>query len=313
MADFNVSTLSQRIKQDSTDILIGMVAGASSLKSPYIIVKDGIKGGTAELIYLAENTLEFQSGLSVSTPSGGTEITAVSLQTSTYTHYNTFYGQNLAAKYPQILRAGATSEIDIPQIILDDYTKKVNNAVSLAAWRGNYNSYANDINIDGWLKEIHAQSASTYSVNGTGGATLLPYAFSAANSVALIRQLMRYRPAGVVNNGVEIHMDPAILDEYRLGLIDQNNYFNDPTGDPTRVKCHGFSNVVAVADDGLQGSKAIVAITENCLAFGCDLLSDQDDIATGYNEEFNRTWMRITMSVGTKVVRPAEIGMIRWA
>ncbi len=313
MADFNVSTLSQRVDQSSTEILVAAVAGANTLQSPMVYVEEGIPGGSKKLVYIGTPTLEFQQGACVSTPSGGTEITAVEIGTTTFTHYDEFCGQNLSAKYPQLKRAGATAEIDMPQIIIDQYVKLMQNAISLATWRGNYNGYTSDLSIDGWLKQIHAASASTYSVNGVGGATLLPYAFSASNAVATVNTLASFRPAALYNEPIEFHMDPTAFEALKLGYIAANSFFNDPTGDPFRMPLHGIVNAVAVADFGLAGSKAIVALAPNTVAFGCDLLSDNDNIATDYDKKHNVTWMRMTLSIGAKIVKPAEIGMVRWA
>lgn len=313
---FNVASLSQYIDQSSKDIIMSVVAGANTLVSPFgtILIKEGIKGGSIQQIKIGANTVEFQLGACVSTVSGGTAFSAIDLGTTTYTHYAEFCGQDLSSKFPVLLRAGATSEVDMPKIVMDDYTAKMQNAIGLAAWRAGYLAYSTDLQITGWLTQLinTSLSASTYTVAGVGGSPSVS-PFSAANAVATINTLAANRPAALYNLPVEFRMDPAAFEQLKLGYIAANNYFFDPAADPFRMKLNGLVNCYAVADFGLAGAKAIVAVAENGLAFGTDLVSDTDGIATGYDARLNKTWMRMTFSIGAKVVKASEIGVATWA
>lgn len=301
---FNVSSLSQYIDQSSTELLVNMVAGANTFDSPVILVKEGIKGGSIEEIPLFSNQLEFQPGNCVSTPSGGTTFTKVQLGTTTFTHYDEFCGQDLSARFPKLLRAGATSEIDMPTVVMDDYTKQTQNLVAKAAWQGLYNGYTSDLSIAGWLQQLVNTSISGSTYKKTIGTT-----FSAGNAVQMINEFVSSRPTALYAESVEVRMGPEDFEALKQGYISANNYHFDPTADKFRMPLNGFTDVVAVADFGLAGSKAIVAVATNGLAFGCDLKSDKDSIATDYDKRLNKTWLRITMSIGAKVAKPGDIGV----
>ncbi|HEY0976344.1 MAG TPA: hypothetical protein VGE21_02650 [Flavobacteriales bacterium] len=294
--------------RSTDDFITNAVAGATTFNSPTIVFKENVKAGTLVEVPVYSNQLKLRAGNNVKTSSGGTTISTIQLGTSLFTHFDIMTGQDLSDRFPQILHAGATSEIDMPEAILANYTVLVQNAVSEAVWQGGYNGYAGDVTIDGWLKQLvnTSHSAKTYNQS-------VAYAFSAQNAVSLVNTFLQSRPNRLYTAPIELRMSPQAFESLKLGYIQEKSYFHDPTLDPWKMNINGISNCVAVADTGLVGAKAMVAITTNTLYAAADLKSDQNEIKFGYDDKLNESWMRICLSIGCKVALPEDIGVFRFA
>lgn len=316
---YNVSSLSQYVDQRGKDILFDLVAGGEFLNSPFgtIRVVEGVKDGTLLDIHVGTNTLEFQAGTCVNTPSGGTTFDKVQIGTTLFTHYAEFCGQDLASKFPVLLRAGAESQAEWPETIMRNYIEQANSQVNLAYWRAGYNSYSTDLNLNGGgilYRLIRTSlSASTYTVAGVNQLSTLGYAFSAANAINTLKLLAAQRPASTYAAPVEFRMGPESFEQLKFANVAANLYHFAPSADPYRMPIDGMVNAYAVCDFGLAGAKAIVAITPDSIAFGCDLVSDIEDVAFGYDRRDNIMWMRIGFSIGAQVLKENEIGVITWA
>lgn len=318
MAGFSTSNLAQYVDQSGRDIIFAAVAGANWLDSNMIRVVEGVKAGTIVDIHKGSNTLEFQAGNCVTTGSGGTSFDKVQLQTTLFTHFDDNYcGQDLSDKFPQLLRAGADSMVNWPQVITDDIVAQTQNLIGKGYWQANYNSFVTDFNLNGggiaYRLFRTTASASTYTVNGVGGNPTLAAPFSSSTAVANINALMARRPAALYNVPLEVHMGPAEFEQLRLAYITANYYNFAAEQDPFRFRLIGFTNVTAVCDFGLADSKAIIVLAPDTVAYGCDLLSDQESIAIGYDARLNKTWIRICVAVGAQVIKAGEIGIMNWA
>lgn len=315
---FTVSALSQYIDQSKKELIYAAVAGANTFEGDMIRVVEGIKDGSIQKIHIVAATPEFQQGNCVSTTSGDTAFSDVSLQTKLFTWYEEFCGQSIASKYPQILNAGATSTVNWPERLMAHKVSIAQNAIVGAFWQAGRAGYTTDLSItsNGILYQLingATYSASTYTVNGVGGSPAYGSALSVSNASSAVTSLLRNRPAALYNVPIEVRMDPAAFEILKQDYITKN-YFNFPPGsDPYRMPIIGVVNATAVADFGLAGSKAMVALAPDTLAFGTDLVSDNDQMVAGYNAQTNITWTRMTFSIGACVLKAAEIGVVTFS
>lgn len=314
---FTVSALSQYIDQSKKDLILAAVAGASTFEGTMIRVVEDVKDGTIQKIHVASATPEFQEGNCVSTTSGDTAFSDVSLQTKLFTWYEEFCGQSIASKYPQILNRGANSTVNWPEALMNHKVELAQNAIVKAFWQAGRAGFSTDLNIasNGVLSRLinTSASASTYTIAGVGGASAYGAALSVTNAVSAVTTMLNARPAALYNVPIEVRMDPAAFEILKQAYIAANYYNFPPGNDPYRMALIGFANVTAVADFGLAGSKAMVALAPDTLAFGCDLVSDNDQIVAGYNEQTNTTWTRMCFSIGAAVLKPAEIGVVTFS
>lgn len=319
MAGFSTSNLAQYVDQSGKEIIFNAVAGANWLDSGMIRVVEGVKAGTIVDIHKGSNTMEFQIGNCVSTASGGTSFDKVQLTTTLFTHFDDNYcGQDLSDKFPQLLRAGAEGVVNWPATVTADMEKQTQNKIGLGYWQSSYNSFVTDFNLNGgglcYRLFRTTASASTYTVNGVGGNPTLASPFTASTAVANINALLLRRPTALYQVPLEVRMAPEDFEQLKQAYITANSFnYAAAIQDPFRMGLVGFTNVTAVCDFGLAGSKAIVVLAPDTVAYGCDLLSDQEQIAVGYDARLNKTWVRICVAVGAQVIKAGEIGIMNWA
>lgn len=316
---FNVSALSAYVDQKSQalNIIQAAVAGGAVIDSPIFRIVENVKAGGTVKLYVNTNTVEFQSTACLDVQSGSTEYTTVDGITKLFASYETLCGQDIASKYPHILQAGAESLINWPEAVMNNKVELVQNAIAKAIWQAGYLSFATDLTItsNGYLQRLinTSLSASTYTVNGTGGAPAFGQALTVTNAVSALTTVLRARPASLQGKLIEVHMAPADLELVRLAYIEKNYYNFKPGDDMARLPVIGISNAFCVADPGLEASKAWVAAAPDTLAFLCDLRSDDTQLLAGYTPEFNRSWLRMQFALGVAVLKASEIGTITFS
>lgn len=304
---FNVSALNAYVDQSSKELGAAIVAGANTFDNGFVTIKEGIKGGSSLEMKFFANTLEWQSGACPATASGSTVFTVKNLATTLFNAYDEWCPDDLSGKFPVLLKAGASNEMDAPEAIVNDIVEQAKRDVALAAWQGQYASVG-DIaaGISGWLKKLTATSysASTFGVDGTYTT------FSSGTAINIVDDLIANAPTAIYGKQMELHMSASFYNILKIALRDsQAIAFNFSDGSTDSFVMPGYDNVIVKRDDGLAGSKAVVLTNAGNLVLGTDLVTDQDNLRFGKDERLNKEWYRLAIAVGTEIAFPSQVGI----
>lgn len=109
---FNVSSLNSYVDQNRRELLAAAVAGANTFDNDFVLIREGIKGGSSQEMKFFSNTIEWQTGGCPATPSGSTAFTVKNLSTTLFNAYDEWCPSDLSGKFPVLLRAGADNKLD---------------------------------------------------------------------------------------------------------------------------------------------------------------------------------------------------------
>lgn len=307
---FVTSGLNAYVDQNKRELLAAMVAGANTFDNDFVQIREGIKGGSSQEMKFFSNTLEWQTGGCVAV-SGNTTFTVKNLSTTLFTAFDAWCADDLSGKWPVVLRAGASNNLDpaVAQTILDDISAQAARDIAIAAWQGLYNTNGTgDIAgaVSGWLKKLvnTSYSASTFKPAGTY------VSFSSGTAIAIVDDLMGQIPAAIANKPLELHMSQNYFNTLKAALMTNGNYgFNFSNSAPDEFVHPVYGNLRVKRDDGLAGSKAIVVTIPGNLVLGTDLKSDTDNIEFGHDGLTDKDYYRAKVAVGTEIAFPEHVGI----
>jgi len=305
---FNVSSLNQYVNQNSKELMAAAVAGSNSFENNHIRIVEGIKAGSAQEIKIFANTLEWQAGGCDLTPSGDTAFSVRSLGTTGFKSYTTYCGQDLASRFPVLLKPGADNQLDIDEAIANNIVEQAANSVSLAIWQGQYNSVGDiGAGVSGFLKKLITTSYSGSTFKPAGTYT----SFSSGTAIAIVDDLLTNMPDAMLTMPLVLSMPAKFYNCLKLALRDSQSiaFAYGAEGSADSFVYPGFDNVVCRRDTGLTGAKVIVLTNAQNLIVGTDLMSDADNLKFGHNEEKGYDYHNISLALGTEIGFPSQVGI----
>ena len=306
---FNTTALNSYVDQNRKELLAALVAGSNTFDNDFVLIREGIKGGSAQEMKFFSNTIEWQTGNCPSTASGSTTFTVKNLSTTLFNAYDEWCPDDLSGKFPVLLKAGASNQLDAGEAIVNNIVEQAKRDVAIAAWQGLYNtSGTGDMAgvVSGWLRKLinTSYSSSTFTVDGTYTS------FSSGTAIAIVDDLMANVPTAIYGKQLELHLSPAFYNTLKIALRDSSAIaFNFADGSTDEFTMPGYDNLRVKRDDGLAGSKAVVVTFAGNLVLGTDLVSDQDNIRFGHDDRVNKDWYRMAVAIGTEIAFPEHVGV----
>lgn len=306
---FSVSSLSQYVNQEQKTLLAAMVAGANSLNTGSVQVLEGIKAGSALQMKFFAQTPTYQTA-SCPDVSGTTTFTEKNVTTKLFTVYDGVCTDDLTAKLTKYIPLGASSDIEIPNEIVDDLLKQISRDVEKTAWMGGI-ATGNLLftGVNGWVyKLVNTYSSSTFTTDS------VYTAFTSSNAIAIMDDIMSNVPAAIANLNLRVSLPVSAYNALKVALRNANYYNFEAAGSPDSFILPGYDNVEVMRTNGLAGYEyGVVTVADaGDLVLTADLRSDIETIEVWFDKTDDKMYWRVKFALGTEVAFPEQVGLISW-
>lgn len=294
---FNVSTITDYVKGNETQLIGKAVIGANTLQ--YINLQTGVKGKAYLNLLTADPYL--QSGTCGWNTSGSTSVTRREIDTNPVKVNETFCDKDLINTFMQheVKVAAGQKTLPFEEEFIGQQIKGINKKLEEMIWRGNTVSGTGHLGlVDGFIKVI---SGSTGVLDATvSGSTLLGNTLDAVDAiVAKLPDEIMDREDLVVFVGTDVYRKAI------KGWQDQNLYHYVPAELNGKMETIiPGTTIKLVGTHGLAGqSKAYASYGEN-FYYGTDMMSDQEKFMFWYSEDNSEFRFKVEFNAGVQVAFP---------
>lgn len=292
---FVVSGLSDYVQNNRELLLKDIVLGADSISR--MTIQPGVKKD-AELNYL-NVTPVLQDGSSCGwNASGDATFTKRTISTGAIKVNMSFCEKTLLGKWTEyVVRFGAdNNEFPFEQYIIDEVRKGIKKQMEKAVWQ--WDTSNSGQLFDGLLKIINA-ATGTVKVNIASGKSA--YEAIYAVYMAIPEEILE-------TEGLAINVSPKVFRAFCKELTDKNMYHYEAgdgvrevilpgTGCPVRM-------VQGLADSVGTNYRKIVATYDRNLVYGCDMLSDAEEIKVWYSDDNDEHRLKVEFNAGVQIAFP---------
>jgi hypothetical protein len=290
---FNLSSLATYTDEVGGELIRRAILEGETVK--IIKVQPGVKGSQA--INLLDSTLYVQQGQCGWTSSGQTTYTQRDIQVCQYKVNEALCPADLNNYWlGQLLTPGSTPttvpfEAQISELKVAQISQYVENLI----WQAS----SADTCFSGFIELIDNLTGSVITVTGTTTLT-------SSNALAQVDLLVEAIPDDIVDRtDLVVFMSHSNYRKYLINYRTANYYHFNPENSYEDFKTfHPATNILVHPVGGLNGSNKLVLMPAGYAVFGCDLLSDQDNLSMFYSVDFDEVRLRANFKAGVQLAWP---------
>lgn len=293
---FNVSGLTDYVKNHSDELFVKGTAGARSLE--YVEIMPNVKYKDA-LNYLDSEIVLADGSVCGFNPQGSDVFTERFIETKAVKVEKEWCAKDLEKKAQnyQLMWEAGRETLPFEEKIAESNMNRVQDAVERLVWRGDAT-----VGIDGWLAQATGETLVTDVTFASGSTT-----------IAKIDAMVAAIPAKALEEGVRIFLSPT---DFRNYVAEQNASCcaNRPIVDANvdSLKYIGDSRIELVPVPGLEPANSaetsyMVAATEDALTYGTDIEGSENVYKLWFNEEDEKFRFRVLFRAGTAIKYPEKV------
>ena len=304
----NVSALNDFNNETAGRIVLDTVYKGNTTE--YVQVQEGIK--FQEPLNLVSVSPYFQSGSSVTTPSGSAEFTQRNITVTKRTAYDQWNLQLLTDKYLGISALPAGSYEETMTILNDLTTELVQKAqqqnddfIWNATSGSNFASTPLKPNGDGFKTLISGSTSGVVVATGIGAQPI-----TGSTAYDQITNMLGDADTNILDDAsLTVWVGTHVFQRIVNGLTTQNLFHFDPTtvarrGGFFEVPLPGYPNVKIVGTYGLRGSERVILGPTTDMFVGTDLVSDTTNYQLWYDINSDTLKYRLRNKLGCQIGHP---------
>lgn len=305
---YDVTALANYTKQEVTPLLVKSVLASKTIAliKAFGTVMTGIK--SAQKINYMDTDAVFQNGAGCGfTPSGATAFTQREVTVGKIKVNEALCPADLESKYTQMaLTAGSDYDaIAFATEYSDLKAAKIAEALEVAVWSGDTGSVNANLNkFDGFRKIIKAASGV---VDGNTGNVTVTTGITKTNVEAILDAMIDATPAAIRDKALVIFAGWEVYRNYVKAMRDKNLFHAEVDGASGGDITIVGSNVKLISTPGLNGTNEMYMLEIKNMAYGTDLLGEEDEFSLTYAPEAEEVRFKAKFKAGVQVLFPAEI------
>lgn len=287
----NISALPDYIQEHKDELFINATLGAKTLGlveiMPNVKYKDALNYLDSEIV--------LQDGSECGwNPQGTDTFSQRYIETHAVEVEKEFCWKDFEKKYMnyQLLWEAGRETLPFEEKIANSNMNKIQEAVEELAWQGN-----SGLSVDGFIKNIEAESATSTPVEFQSGQTVS----------AKVDAMVAAASFKMLKKGVNIYMSYT---DFRSYIQEQNGACcqNKPVLDAASesISYFGDSRIKLIPVIGLEGTGAMVAATPDALVWATDVEGSESVYRMWFDEKEEKFMFRVLFRAGTAVKFPDE-------
>lgn len=289
---FDINALPAYVEQNKLPLVAEAVLKGKSVS--LFNLQTGVK--TVATINVINTNPTLQDGGCGWNADGDVVFTQRNIETGLVKVNMSFCNKNLLAAYTQYaVKAGLEDEtVAFEEYFTAQIIDKVKAAIEKSVWQGDKASSDDNLNkIDGLIKILGAEST-----------VVKPSVAEGASAFDKVKAAYMAIPEKVLDKAV-IFVGADTFRAYAQELVEKNLYHYAPTG--TEEMYVAGTNTKLIALNGLNGTGVIVAGAPENFYFGCDMISDSEELKVWYSLDNQEHRMAMSFNYGVNVAFPDEI------